>query len=275
MTLSLLRIVRNPSVLKTNVLPNAEKNTIKILGNGPSLKDVIAESKQDLKESDLFAVNKFCLSQAYGQLKPTHYIMADPDFFADEGSDEIKKMKEEVRQSFEEKTDWKMNIFVPNSAVAKAYGDKLVQKNPNVSMYYFSPLSIDGPQWFRHWCYERGVGMPFVGNVIVAANILAINMGYAQIELYGAEHSIHTQAYVNDDNQVALEYKYFDGSSAEFVFWDDLDPTKPQKYHQFLTHWTDTFKSYHAIASYAKSRHCKIVNMTKESYIDAFERGVK
>ena len=72
---------------------------------------------------------------------------------------------------------------------------------------------------------------------------------------------------------MCVEYDYFDGSKIEAVFWDDLDPTKPQKYHTYLTHWKDTFQAYHDVEQFAKSKNCKILNMTKKSYIDAFERG--
>ena len=271
--ITLLRIARNPGCLKSNALPKPLNDTIMILGNGPSLKEVLEEQKEKLQSCDLFAVNKFCLSEAYAMVRPLHYIIVDLDFFQDTEDVNLMKMKEDVKRRFKEDTHWKMNLFLPRSDTGKNYAEQLRRNNANISIYFFNILTIAGPDSFRNKLYENGVGMPFVGNVLIAAIMNAINMGYKKIELYGAEHSIHTQAYINDKNQVALEYSYFDGSSAEFVFWDDIDPSKPQTYHQFLTHWTDTFKAYHEIEGYASYKGDKIINCTENSYIDAFERA--
>ncbi len=269
---SLLRIARNPACLKPNAMPSIDQKSIMILGNGPSLKDVLENEQEKLKASDVFAVNKFCLSEAYLTVKPLYYVIIDPDFFLKSKDESLMQMQKDVQQKFEKETTWDMNLFLPQSKISKVYAENIEYINPKIKVYFFNTLTIEGAELFRHKFYNAGIGMPFVGNVLIAANMLAINMGYVNIELYGAEHSIHTQAYVNEKNQVALEYEYFDGSSAEFVFWDDLDPTRPQKYHEFLTHWTRTFSAYHKVQFFAKYKKCHILNMTKDSYIDAFQR---
>ncbi len=271
--LSLLRILRNPTVVKGTDLPIFKNDHVLILGNGPSLKEVLKTEMDMLKNSDTLAVNKFCLSEAYVAVQPIHYVVADPDFFHESEDSDTLQMKIDVQSTFETQTTWEMNLFLPNNVVSQEYAKMLQKRNPNIHCFFFNMLTIEGPEFFQNSLYQAGWGMPFAGNVLIAANMLAINMGYVNIELYGAEHSIHTQAYVNEKNQVALEYDYFDGSKIEAVFWDDLDPTKPQKYHQYLTHWTDTFKAYHDVESFAKSKNCRIRNMTNNSYIDAFERA--
>jgi len=271
---SLIRILRNPETLKQNELPKIKHKTIRILGNGPSLNDVLESIVEEkTRDYDLIAVNKFCLSTEYEKVKPTHYIVVDPDFFSKHEEESLRQMQQNVQRVFEQETTWRMNLFVPRNEASLTYAEYLRKTNPHIQIYFFNTLTIEGPELLAHKLYSSGVGMPFVGNVLVAANILAINMGYKKIELYGAEQSIHIQAYVNAQNQVCVEYDYFDGSKIEAVFWDDLDPTKPQKYHQFLTHWTDTFKSYHLINAYAESKECRVINMTENSYIDAFERN--
>ena len=272
MSITLIRIVRNANVLKKNKLPKNGNSEIYILGNGPSLTEFLSNDFTSYMNVDFFAVNKFCLSEAYQKIKPKYYVFADPSFFKDTKDESILLMQKNVMKKLVDETDWEMNLFIPIQKDKQSIEAKLT--NSNLKIFYYSPLTVEGPDSVKHMLFDRGIGMPFVGNVLIASLILSIRMGYKKINIVGAEQSIHVQAYVNKTNQVCVEYDYFDGSKIEAVFWDDLDPTKPQKYHEFLRHWTDTFKSYHEVESFAKYKNCKIANMTNNSYIDAFERDV-
>ena len=272
--ISLLRIIRNPIALRKNILPINNKNTMLILGNGPSLKEFLETDREDTLDSDIFAVNKFCLSEAYTQVKPTHYILVDSDFFFDDTDSAILEMKKNVLSKFEHETDWDMNLFLPRNDKSQIIAQQIMQHNSKIKVFYFNAYTIDGPSFFRNYMYKRGVGMPFVGNVLVSANILSINMNYKNIKIFGAEQSIHLQGRVNQNNEVVVGYTYFNGHNSDVVLKNDLDPSKPQTYHEFLTHWRDTFASYHLVESYAQYRKCKIINMTEDSYIDAFEKKI-
>jgi len=271
--ITLLRIVRKPIVLKGNVLPVISSTKLDILGNGPSLREYLDSGDNESRNSDIMVVNKFCLSIDYEKVKPEHYVIVDSDFLVETKDESLQKMQKDMYEKFTETTTWKMNLYLPQNSSGLVFKERITKANKNISIFHFNMLTLDGSERFRYFLYKRGVGMPFAGNVLIVANMLAINLGYSNIELFGAEHSIHTQAYINSKNQVALEYKYFDGTSAEFIFWDDLNPEEPQKYHQYLTHWKDTFRAYHEVAAYAKYKHCKIINRTENSFIDAFKRG--
>ena len=257
--------------MKQEVLASPEQKEIFILGTGPSLSKFLEEDFTKYKNSDFLAVNKFCLSADYIKLKPKYYIFADPVFFKDTENEVLSKVIKDVMEILNFETDWEMNIYVPTTKDKTSIERKF--SNSKLHIVYYSPLSLDGPDVMKHYLFDRGIGMPFVGNVLIAGLMLAIRMGYKKISIVGADQSIHVQAYVNKNNQTCVSYKYFDGTQAEAVFWDDLDPTRPQKYHEFLTHWTNTFRAYHEVESFAKYKKCQIVNMTKDSYVDAFERG--
>lgn len=267
-----MRIIRHPAVLKRNEVPKPVQKKILILGNGPSLRTFLEHKEAHLKDADVFAVNKFCLSDEYASIKPQNYVLVDSDFFLEDTDSSILAMKKSVIEKFETGTNWNMNLFLPNSETSHAFALALEKKNSFIKVYFFNMITIEGPESFKNFMFDKGIGMPFVGNVLIAANMLAIQMGYKRIELYGAEQSIHVQAYVNEEGYVTIGYSYFSGKNDEYIYDYAEAHGERQKYHEYMEHWVNTFKAYHAVASYAKSKNCKIINMTKESYIDAFEK---
>ena len=107
--------------------------------------------------------------------------------------------------------------------------------------------------------------MPRPQNISNAAIFCAINSGYKKIYLYGVEHSwlksfdvdpVNHKIYANDSHYYKNEYiRYY----------------KRGEYCRVLRNQYLTFKSHFMLRDYADSENIKIVNKTKNSFIEAYE----
>ena len=127
---------------------------------------------------------------------------------------------------------------------------------------------VEGFDWFAHRCYKSGLGMPRPRNVLIPSIMTGLAMDYNVIYVAGADHSWLKEIWVNDDNIVMEDLNHFyDKKGAEqYVSTKHL--------HDLLLSMHIAFKSYHDIKRYASRLNKKIYNITKGSFIDAFERKI-
>lgn len=233
-----------------------------ILANGPSLKDVI--SKLDNSKCDFCVVNDFYLSPYYKIIKPRFHVLADPLYFVQSGDIE----------PFIKAIDWDIVLYVPYGAWKKM---EILHNMPSkhITVIPFHHKYMKGFDSFELFLFKRGLSMPGAQNVLVPSIFNAINMGYKEIYLYGADHSWTKSIRVNDVNQVCLtDSHFYDEGEVKLAPWRKATPGREIcKMHEILTDLTTVFKSYHIIRKYANLRNCSIINKTKDSFIDAFERA--
>lgn len=233
--------------------------TLTILANGPSLtKDI---EKIDFSEGEFSVVNDFYKSPWYGKIKPSYHVLADPLYFTED----------EDIQPFVDAVKWNMKLFVPYSAwkrmaILRHVPSQYIEVVPyHINTYY-------GFDCFRNWTYRHGLSMPIPQNVLVPSIFNAINMGYKEIRLYGVDHSWTESIRMNDKNQVCLtDSHFYDNEQVKLLPWKKCSGEQ-YKMHEILRDLAQMFDSYHQLRKYADSLHCHIVNMTKNSYIDAFDR---
>lgn len=242
-----------------------------VLGNGPSLSDVLDKNQELFSGRDVFCVNEFALTDYYQDIKPIHYVLADPNYWNKNISKRTQERKLQLFSCIESNTDWKMTLYVP-------YRAKHVMEskfnNPNISVCYINSNPIDGYKIVRNFTYKFNIGMPPALNVLIAAIFCAINTKYKNVYILGADHSWHEEIMVGKDNVLYVKQKHF--------YKEDLTLTPIYKgnsgdvfrIHEVFLGWSNVFYSYVLLDSYAKSVGCKIYNLTKKSYIDSFERLV-
>ena len=117
--------------------------------------------------------------------------------------------------------------------------------------------------------------MPQSQNVLVAATFMAINMGYQQIELYGADHNWHEQLHVDDNNQVCIKQVHFneDVSHVKLVPFYKLAHSKEVfRMDEIYTTWAKVFIGYQHLQHYAQACKVDVINASEVSFIDAFPR---
>lgn len=235
-----------------------------IMGNGPSLADVIAKDLDRLSESTTMALNFAANADEFTRLRPDFYLMADPHFFEGRATDPnvdrlFKRLNTEV--------DWEMRLYVPVGHSAQ----KLGITNRKIRVENFNFVGTEGFRKLEWRLYDHGLAMPRPRNVLVPAIMTAIKSGFHEIYLAGADHGWLSTLSVSDDNQVISIQPHF--------YKDNADEKKRVtsvyrnvKLHEILLSFHLAFKSYNKLEDYAKSRGYNIYNSTPGSFIDAFPR---
>lgn len=249
-----------------------ELNTSKkafVLGNGPSLKEVLETPKlrKELEEGDIIVTNRFATSDEFYKLKPAFYILMDPLFF-DEQEIEKDITSKEMYEAFN-KVDWQMTLFLPKEASLVVVNKYL--HNPSVDVLLFNGTTIIGPSRFINRMFRKGLGLPNSRNIILPALMLMINFGYKNVYLYGAEFSWTKNFDVDPkDNKLFLNDRHFYKTNNVIT----VDPA--YKFDKGYYRWSlesiaEMLKGTETIALYASSVGVHVFNRTKGSFIDAFD----
>lgn len=244
-----------------------------ILGNSPSLEETIKNNPNFLKNKDLFAVNFFWKSKHFTQIKPRNYIIVSTNYWA---KHQIAPNREGRLATFKEiakMVDWEMFLFVP--ALAKSHKEWKIEleQNKNITIVYFNVTPVEGFTSLNHFFFKTGLGMPRPHNVLIPSLKFAIDLGYKNAYLIGAEHSWLKELFVGEDNKVYLSQKHFydaQTAKAEVMYKGSSDDER--NLSEVLMKFVHSFNSYYVLDKYAKSNNVLIYNATKDSYIDAFER---
>ncbi len=245
-----------------------KKERLIIMGNGPSLRDTIANHSDILKQSKTLAVNFAANADSYSLLKPNIYVVADPHFFRTESDG--KSSDPNVVRLWDNiaSTDWPMTLYVP--CMAKV--PDAIHDNSHITVKKYNLTPGEGMQALVHPLYRKGLAMPRPRNVLIASIMIALREGYRDIDIVGADHTWSRDLWVDDKNRVISVQKHFyKDNDKEFE-------RVAQEYagyhlHDILNSLTIAFRSYHQIADWAASIGAKITNCTPGSFIDAFPRA--
>ncbi len=251
-----------------------QKQNASILGNGPSLNQALADNLDFLKETDIYCVNLFALSTVYASLKPQNYVLLDPAFFMfseqNDGRQDIKKTFDAIT----EQTDWSMRLFVPARSKNSYIVKKLKQERPNIQICFFNYTIVRGFPAFRHWFFKHNLGMPQCQNILAASLYVALLQDYKNVYLFGADHSWHEEIRITEQNEFEMRQVHFYDNASNVKHEKVIDVrnnSRPRLHAQFLS-LHKVFYSYEILGAFAKSRNINVLNASKKTYIDAFER---
>lgn len=261
---SIIRIlIQSNFQLRGAIVPGTlPLNTLKILGNGNSINDSDFSTGNDI---DYLVVNRHVLSPSYLQIKPKYYVFADDHFYtSNEGYELLNKIKED--------TQWDMMIFFPYSKKHAKHLTSLFKDTPQIQVKFYNTVFYQGFKKFGCYLYEKNLAVPRFQNVLAASIYLALLLKYKQIYLYGVEHSWLKNLFVNNKNEVCLDNPhFFDTTKSSPKTWKEIQG-QDILLHEALIAYAKMFEAYHELERFAKSRGTKIVNCTKDSFIDAFKR---
>lgn len=230
-----------------------------VMGNGPSLREAIADHRELLTANDTTAVNFAANTPEYFTLKPKHYVLADPHFFSGSVSNpNVAELWKNLRA-----TDWRMTLHIPaGQKPSLPY---------NIRVRHFNMTPGEGYAAACHFLYQKGLAMPRPRNVLIPALMEGIRDGYEEIWIAGADHTWPHSLYVDDDNRVVTVQPHFYEDNKK-----ELDRVAQEyagiRIHDVLESMTVAFRSYHYIREYAEKRGVRIYNATPGSLIDAFTR---
>ncbi len=239
-----------------------------VMGNGPSLRETIANHSDILKNSKTLAVNFAANADSYFDLKPNLYVLADPHFFKKESNGKSADPNVERLWNNIAATDWDMTLYLP----CKTATPEPISANKNITVKRYNLTPGEGLAGPVHWLYRKGLAMPRPRNVLIASIMIALREGYRDICIVGADHTWSRDLWVDDQNRVISVQKHFyKDNDKEFE-------RVAQEYagyhlHDIMNSLTIAFRSYHQIKAYADTIGAKITNSTPGSFIDAFPRG--
>ncbi|MEZ3561432.1 hypothetical protein [uncultured Duncaniella sp.] len=242
----------------------ADGKALIIMGNGPSLADVIARHGRELSQAVTMALNFAANAEEFKSLRPDFYLMADPHFFTGRADDpNVERLYSRLNTI----VDWPMTLYVPSGHSSKSLG----LDNGHIIVETFNFVGAEGFGWLTDYLYSHGLAMPRPRNVLIPAIMTAMLAGFSEIYLTGADHGWLNTLSVTDNNEVVSIQPHFYKDNAEekkrvaSVYRD-------VRLHDILLSFHLAFKSYHALEAYARDRGCRIYNSTPGSFIDAFER---
>ncbi len=270
--LSLLKMIllSNWGIKKLKKKPNLSDCIV--LGNGPSLKDTLAQHLELIQKKDSVGVNFFWKSDYYTIVKPKYYMIVSTNYWATNKIDQNSEGRLQTFDAIAEQTDWDMTLYVP--AVAKKHRSwrKKLDLNPHISIVYFNITPVDGFFTFVNWALKRNLGLPRPHNVLVPAIKTAIDVGYKKIYVVGADHSWLKDIFVAEDNQVYLTHEHFyDKKPLQEVMYEGTT-NETRNLANVLMKFVYSFQSYYVLEQYAQKQASKVYNATPVSFIDAFER---
>lgn len=247
---------------------------ILILGNGPSLGEDMSRLIADKawEKADIMAVNFFATSDEFVILKPKYYVLSDPQFFRSAGrSERITAMYEALA----ERVTWPMTLYVQYYNPEKFDYAAAVKHNPNIRIVKFHTTVFHGLRSVEFWCYRHGLGSGNFGTVVQNGEFIAMILGYRTIELFGVDHTLLEGLTVNDKNQLCrIQSHYYDTekSAPKPIFVNATNPPQPYTMASYLFETAELFRGHEVLAEYARTQNIRIINRTRGSMIDAYER---
>lgn len=206
-----------------------------ICGNGPSLKKV----NLDELKGDTIVMNDHWRVAPNFKMKPTFYMINDDAYALPELHERLKG----VIECFPE-IPHLMAVNIGH-AIDKNFA------NSNTNIYYYNPI---GRTFKSTYDIDFTKCTYYSWNIVSAAIQLALYLGYKEIRLLGCDYSLFasrfiTHMYDKDGQKVACPFKLRD----------------------MLYKYTFTTHIHYELAEYAEKLGVKIINMTSETLLDAYE----
>ena len=248
-----------------------DNNNAYILANGPSLSNDICNYFQLLSKKEVFVMNQFAFSDLFILLKPRYYILADPVYWVDKISEAEKKNVVELFDRLKNLVCWDITLFVPVFSL-KSKNMSLIKDNTLIKVTGYSSLSLRGFCFCQNYWYKRNFGMPSPQTVLNAAVFLALNSGYKEINVLGADHTFIKILSVGYDNLIYIEDDHFYDKEKikKMAIVDGV--TKDWTIKKWLLCVVKMFESHYILKDYAKHLNVVIYNLTSETLLDVYKR---
>jgi len=259
------------SKINTSLPRVSESNECVILGNGPSLTKSLEEEFDFIDNKKNICVNYFLLSDFYIKLQPEYYVLVAPEFWIENPPTEQHAIsRQELFDKMNAFTTWNMFLFIPVAARNSRFWKKIIWNN-RIKIIYYNNTPVEGFDFINHLFFRYNLGMPRPHNVLIPSIFLSINMGFKKIYIVGADHSWHEELKIDNNNLVTVNHKHFyDKGQINFPMYK-LDG-KEYYIHDVFRKLYLAFQGYFVLSNYAKEKNAKILNASKMSYIDAFEK---
>ncbi len=245
-----------------------------VLGNGPSLRSELPQiiACREWERADIMAVNFFALGDEFAVIRPKYYVLSDPQFFRRAGRSE---RVETLYRTLGERVEWPMILYVQYYNPEKFDYRAAIENNPRIRIVPFHTTVFHGFRSVEFRCYRHGLGSGNFGTVVQNGEFIGLLLGYRHIDLYGVDHTLLEGLTVDGRNRLCrIRSHYYDSAPAapEPIFVNATDPPRPYTMHTYLAETAELFRGHEVLRDYARSIGARIVNRTRCSMIDAYDR---
>ncbi|MDE6046763.1 MAG: hypothetical protein K2G10_05645 [Alistipes sp.] len=245
---------------------------ILLLANGPSLAEELPrliDNRAHIRH-DVLVVNYFAEDERFTTVRPKYYVLSDPTFFRRRCDWE---RVERLYATLNERVAWPMTLYVQYYNPDK-FDYRAVLPNPLIRIVPFHTQVYRGFRALEFPCYRRGWGSGNFGSVIQNGEFIALRLGYKVLHLYGVDHTFFEGFCVDENNRVCMRRTYFYHTEPELkpLMLTSEEPPRPYTVHAYLAEKSELFRGHEVLRDYAASIGARIVNCTRGSMIDAYER---
>lgn len=242
-----------------------------ILGNGPALGHELPHllASGALRERDVMAVNYFALDERFEAVRPAYYVLSDPMFFRDSPQ---RERVAELYRTLNARVAWPMHLYVQYYNPER-FDYRAALPNPNIRIIPFHTQVYRGFPALNLRLFRRGLGSANYGTVVQVCEYIALLLGYRTVELYGVDHTLLDGLTVDEANRLCrIDRHYYDTAPADAQPIFQKVPPRPYTMASYLAEVADLFHGHEVLRDYAAWLGARIVNRTRGSMIDAYER---
>ena len=213
----------------------------------------------------------FAEDDRFEVVKPKYYVLSDPMFFRDSACrDRVRALYATLAR----KVAWPMNLYVQYYN-PEGFDYRAALPNSNIRIVRFHTQMYRGFRSLEFWLFRRGLGSANFGTVVQVGEYVALLLGYKRIELYGVDHTLLDGLCVDDGNRLCrIDRHYYDGAEAAAPqpIYKKV-PHVPYTMADYLAEVAELFRGHEVLRDYAAALGARIVNRTRGSMIDAYERN--
>ena len=181
----------------------------------------------------------------------------------------------ELYRALDEKVTWPMNLYVQYYNPER-FDYRAALPNPNIRIIRFHTQLYRGFRGVEFWLFRRGLGSANFGTVVQVCEYVALLLGYKTLELYGVDHTLLDGLCVDDENRLCrADGHYYDDAPAVPKPIFQKVPHRPYTMSVYLAEVAELFRGHEVLRDYARSLGARIINRTRGSMIDAYERGAE
>ena len=222
---------------------------------------------------DFLAVNYFAEHEAFERLRPAYYVLSDPQFFrASAQRDRVAALYRTLAR----KVTWPMTLYVQYYNPER-FDYRAALPNGRIRIVPFHTQPYRGFRRLEFWLYRHGLGSANFGTVIQHGEYVGLLLGYRTLHLYGVDHTLTEGLTVDRRNRLCRIDRHFydDGRPAEAhpMYVNATCPPVPYTMASYMAELAELFRGHEVLRDYAASLGARIVNHTRTSMIDAYERA--
>lgn len=248
-----------------------KKNAL-ILANGPSLADFIEKHSGSFREFDLWAMNHFAETDQFNSFQPGHFVLIDPMLWLKEVDEKYQTKRAKLIKALVDNTKWQMILHLPYKAKSSASFLTHFENHQFIELSFFNDTPVGGFPVIRHAFYKLNLGMPRPNNVLIPSIFLCINERYKRILLSGVDHSWFPHIRVDENNNVLVNEKHFYDEKTSTESTMHKRGKGKMSLTRLLQQYMNVFRSYEYLERYSRGNSVEILNLTVNSYVDAFKK---